>query len=254
MQPCLKPHWSPFAKTNQRRSVKTYLYQPDGRSQLVTGHTFSATTPALTDSLFVIHPLSIKFIHNSPRFAFTKYLPDAVVERAASRIRPFYISKITGIESPATGQKKIEGYLYGLGGTPKELMRPEPGPIYRQLIYCARMAERRGARLDGPGAFTSVVGDAALPSRKIRHRYYVGQQPHRCHVGNGQTGIGTDGHLAGRFAPGYVMVIGATGSLALFARAYWHRPSQYHARAPRPEKLIALKRTIEEETPDAHDD
>ncbi|MCO5192384.1 MAG: serine carboxypeptidase [Anaerolineae bacterium] len=218
------------------------------------GMRFLSDDAGINRFAFVIHPLSIKFIHNSPRFAFTKYLPDAVVERAASRIRPFYISKITGIESPATGQK-IEGYLYGLGGTPKELMRLEPGLIYRQLIYCARMAERRGARLMGLGAFTSVVGDAGITvAQKSDIAITSGNSlTVAATLETAKQALVQMGHRLEDSRQGNVMVIGATGSIgSVCSRLLAQAIPNITLVAPRPEKLIALKRTIEEETPDAH--
>ncbi|MFQ5576279.1 MAG: serine carboxypeptidase, partial [Anaerolineae bacterium] len=110
---------------------------------------------------FVIHPLSVKFIHKHPAFRWTRILPDRLVEWAAANLPPFFVSRITNIQSPTTGQK-VEGYLITLGGTPRELMRRDPAFVYRRLIRAARMAERLGARLMGLGAFTSVVGDAGI--------------------------------------------------------------------------------------------
>nr|HMT20971.1 serine carboxypeptidase [Promineifilum sp.] len=49
---------------------------------------------------FVIHPLSIKFIHNDKRFRWTKVLPDDLVESFSARMPPMYISRITGGVSP----------------------------------------------------------------------------------------------------------------------------------------------------------
>jgi predicted amino acid dehydrogenase len=203
---------------------------------------------------FVIHPLTIRFIHKSPKFGFTKYLPDAVVERSASRMRPFYISKITGIESPATGQK-IEGILYGLGGTPKELMRHEPGFIYRQLIYCARMAERRGARLMGLGAFTSVVGDAGITvAQKSDIAITSGNSlTVAATLETAKQALVQMGHRLEDSREGNVMIIGATGSIgSVCSRLLAQAIPNVTLVAPRPEKLIALKRTIEEESPDAN--
>ena len=110
---------------------------------------------------FVIHPLSVEFIHRHPTFRFTRFLPDRLVEPVAAQLPPMVVSRIRGAQSPATGQK-VEGVLLTLGATPKELMRRDPSFTYRRLIKAARMAERLGARLMGLGAFTSVVGDAGV--------------------------------------------------------------------------------------------
>ena len=49
--------------------------------------------------------------------------------------------------------------LIALGATPKEMMRRGPEFTYRRLTKAARIAEERGARLMGLGAFTKVVGE-----------------------------------------------------------------------------------------------
>ena len=110
---------------------------------------------------FVIHPLNISFIHNHKAFRWTRYFPDKLVETVAAYMWPMYISRITGGQSPTTGQK-IEGHLYSLAATPREMMRHGERFTYSRLNMAARMAERRGARIMGLGAFTSVVGDAGI--------------------------------------------------------------------------------------------
>lgn len=200
---------------------------------------------------FVIHPLRLKQVHSNPRFKWTKHLPDDIVERAAGYVPPFQVGKITGVASPSTGQK-IEGYLYTLGGTPKQLMRMEPSYVYGQLIKCARMAERKGARLMGLGAFTSVVGDAGI---SVANEADIGITS-----GNSLTVSATletakeamvkMGHRLEDSQAGNVMVIGATGSIgSVCCRLLAQAVPNITLVAPRPEKLIALKRLIEEETP-----
>ncbi len=203
---------------------------------------------------FVIHPLSLKFIHKSPMFRWTRYLPDTLVERTAAYLPPLYLSRITGIQSSATGQK-VEGVLITLGGTPRELMRHDPPFIYRQLVGAARIAERMGARIMGLGAFTSVVGDAGVS---------VAQQADIAITsGNSLTVAATletakqaavkMGHKLEESQTGRCMVIGATGSIgAVCSRLLAQAVPNITLVAPRPEKLIALKRTIEEETPYAN--
>ncbi len=200
---------------------------------------------------FVIHPLSLKFIHKAPQFRWTRYLPDALVERAAAYLPPQYLSRITGIQSPATGQK-VEGILLTLGGTPRELMRHDPAFVYRQLVKAAAIAERMGARLMGLGAFTSVVGDAGIT---------VAQQADIAITsGNSLTVAATletakqaivkMGHSLDESSQAQAMIIGATGSIgAVCSRLLAQAVPNITLVAPRPEKLIALKRTIEEETP-----
>ncbi len=200
---------------------------------------------------FVIHPLSVEFIHKHPKYRFTRFLPDRLVESAAAHLPPFYISRIRGAQSPTTGQK-VEGILIGLGATPRELMRRDTGFTYRRLIKAARMAERMGARLMGLGAFTSVVGDAGITvAQKVDIGITSGnsltvaatlEAAKRAVVLMGATDL----------TQGTAMVVGATGSIgSVCSRLLAQAIHNVILVAPRPERLIALKRQIEAETPEA---
>ncbi len=110
---------------------------------------------------FVVHPLSVDFIHQHPHYRWSRYLPDGLVEAIGAWFPPLYLGRIRGGHSPATGQR-IEGYLYTLGATPRQMLRHSPAFTYARLRLAARMAEQRGARILGLGAFTSVIGDGGL--------------------------------------------------------------------------------------------
>ncbi|MEW5986735.1 MAG: serine carboxypeptidase [Chloroflexota bacterium] len=202
---------------------------------------------------FVIHPLKINFVHKHPAFRWTKFLPDRLVERFAAGIPPIYISRITGIYSPTTGQK-VEGYLFALGGTPREMMRRDPAFIYRRLIKAARMGERLGARIMGLGAFTSVVGDAGITvAQKADIAITSGNSlTVAATLEAAKQAVVQMGNSLERSHEGHVMVIGATGSIgAVCSRLLAQAGPRLTLVAPRPEKLIQLKRTIEAETPGA---
>ncbi len=202
---------------------------------------------------FVIHPLSVKFIYKHPILKYFRWLPDRVMEQIVAQIPPLYVSRIVGGQSPTTGQK-IEGILITLGSTPRMMMTRPPGWTYRKLIQAARMAERMGARLMGLGAFTSVVGDAGV---SVAQKVDIGITS-----GNSLTVSATLEaakqavvKMGGRVDEGRVVVIGATGSIgAVCSRllAEWLGDrGEVVLVAPRPERLIELKRRIEEETPGA---
>ena len=200
---------------------------------------------------FVIHPLNLKFIHKSPLTWWTKYLPDALVEATAAYMPPMYLSKITGGKSPTTGQR-VEGYLITLGATPRQMMKHDEHFTYKQLNDCARIAERKGARIMGLGAFTSVVGDAGIT---VAHEADIAITS-----GNSLTVAATLEAAkqavikmgAKDLTQGKVMVIGATGSIAsVCSRLLAQAINDVVLVSIEPEKLIELKRTIQRETPDA---
>jgi predicted amino acid dehydrogenase len=199
---------------------------------------------------FVIHPLSVDSIFNHPQLKYLRFLPKRLVERLLANIRPLYLSRITGIRSPATGQE-VEGYLLGLGATPRELMRRKPGFAYRRLIVASRMAQQKGARIMGLGAFTKVVGDAGIT---VAYKSDIAITS-----GNSLTVVATLEAakravllMGGRTDRGRAVVIGATGSIgSVCSRLLAQAVRDVVLVAPRPEKLIPLKRTIEAETPGA---
>ena len=200
---------------------------------------------------FVIHPLNMKFIHSHPLFRWTRYLPDALVEEVAAYMPPMYISRISGGVSPTTGQR-IEGHLIALSATPRMMMKHDEHFTYKRLNQAARMAERKGARIMGLGAFTSVVGDAGIT---VAHEADIAITS-----GNSLTVAATleAAKMAVRLmgatdlTKGKVMIVGATGSIAsVCSRLLAQAIHDVVLVSIEPEKLIELKRTIQRETPGA---
>ncbi len=200
---------------------------------------------------FVIHPLSVDYIFNHPQLKYLRFLPKRLVERSMAHMRPLYLSRITGVRSTATG-KEVEGYLISLGATPRELMRRKPGFTYRRLIVASRMAQQMGAKIMGLGAFTKVVGDAGMT---VAYKSDIAITS-----GNSLTVAATLEaakqavlKMGGRVDQGRAVVIGATGSIgAVCSRLLAQAIQDVVLVAPRPEKLVVLKKTIEAETPGAH--
>jgi predicted amino acid dehydrogenase len=201
---------------------------------------------------FAIHPLNVTFIHGHPWFRWTRYLPDGLVEAVSAYFPAFYVGRISGGRSPATGQR-IEGHLISLGATPRQMMRHSERFTYTRLNQAAKIGERLGARIMGLGAFTSVVGDAGIT---VAHEAEIAITS-----GNSLTVAATLEAAkeavrkmgAQDLTRGRAMVIGATGSIgSVCARLLAQAISDVVLVSIEPEKLIALKRTIEEETPGAH--
>jgi predicted amino acid dehydrogenase len=211
--------------------------------------TFDPARVGLNRFAFVIHPLNVSFIHKHPLFRWTKYLPDELVEAVAAYFPPLYVGRVTGGVSPATGQR-IEGHLISLGATPRQMMRHGERFTYTRLNRSAKMAERLGARIMGLGAFTSVVGDAGIT---VAHEATIAVTS-----GNSLTVAATLEAAkeavrkmgASDLTRGRAMVIGATGSIgSVCARLLAQAIHDVVLVSIEPEKLIALKATIEAETP-----
>jgi predicted amino acid dehydrogenase len=214
-------------------------------------HTLQPDEVGVNRFAFVIHPLNVRFIHNHKGFRWTRYLPDWLVESVAAYSPPLYVGCMKGGISPATGQR-IEGHLITLAATPRQMLRHGERFTYRRLNLAARMAERLGARIMGLGAFTSVVGDAGIT---VAHEADIAITS-----GNSLTVAATLEAAkqavikmgASDLAHGRAMVIGATGSIgAVCARLLAQAIGDVALVSIEPEKLIALKRLIEAETPGA---
>ena len=200
---------------------------------------------------FVIHPLSVRMIKAHPHFRWARALPDGLVEWAASFMPPMYVSRVTGAVSPTTGQR-VEGILYTLGATPRRMMRQGVRSTYDKLLEVAHRAQRRGARIMGLGAFTSVVGDAG---RTVAHEADIAITS-----GNSLTVAATLEAAkqavirmgATDLTKGRAMIVGATGSIgAVCARLIAQAIRDVVLISIEPERLIELKRRILAETPGA---
>ncbi|MCZ7670880.1 MAG: hypothetical protein M5U34_28880 [Chloroflexi bacterium] len=132
------------------------------------------------------------------------------------------------------------------------MMRHGERFTYNRLNRAAHMAERRGARIMGLGAFTSVVGDAGIT---VAHESDIAITS-----GNSLTVSATLEAAkqavikmgATDLTKGKVMVIGATGSIgAICSRLLAQAIFDVVLVSIEPERLIDLKRTIQEETPGA---
>ncbi len=214
-------------------------------------HTLQPEETGINRFAFVIHPLHVGFVHKHKWFRWTRYLPDSLVEAVAAYLPPLYLSRITGGQSPTTGQR-VEGILISLGATPRQMMRHDERFTYKQLHRAALMAERKGARIMGLGAFTSVVGDAGIT---VAHEADIAITS-----GNSLTVAATLEAAkqavvkmgATDLTKGKVMIIGATGSIgAVCSRLLAQAIYDVVLVSIEPEKLIDLKRTIQAETPGA---
>ncbi|HUM69535.1 MAG TPA: serine carboxypeptidase, partial [Chloroflexota bacterium] len=157
----------------------------------------------------------------------------------------------TGGQSPTTGQR-VEGILISLGATPRQMMRHSERFTYDRLRQAAQIAERKGARIMGLGAFTSVVGDAGIT---VAHEADIAITS-----GNSLTVAATLEAAkqavvkmgATDLTKGRVMIIGATGSIgAVCSRLLAQAIYDVVLVSIEPERLIDLKRTIQNETPGA---
>ncbi len=207
---------------------------------------------------FVIHPLSQEQLKKEKSLNLvSKFTPSGLmdaVEKVVAYAPPFLYSKVTGIKSP-TGAE-AEGWLISVAGTPKQMLAHSPEFTYARLLQAAKMAKRLGAQIMGLGAFTKVVGDAgATVSRKAVLPVTTGNS----YSASGALWAAADAVRRmglikiekGKKIKGKTMVFGATGAIGsvccrLLAKAF----EEVYMVGRNTAKLLALKKSVLEETPD----
>jgi predicted amino acid dehydrogenase len=209
---------------------------------------------------FVIHPLSQEYFKKvKPIEVLSRVSPPVfldAVEKVMAYAPPFVYSKVAGIKSP-TGVE-AEGWLISVGGTPKEIMSRSPEFTYRRLLDAAEMARRLGAQIMGLGAFTKVVGDAGVTVAKraripitTGNSYSASGALWAAHDAMLRLGLveKPPGKQRARFK---AMVVGATGAIgSVCARLLVKAAEEVYMVSPETAKLLALKESILQETPDA---
>jgi predicted amino acid dehydrogenase len=209
---------------------------------------------------FVIHPLSQEYFKVvKPIEMLSRVSPPVFMdslEKLMAYAPPFVYSKVEGIQSPTGVQ--AEGWLISVGGTPREIMSHSPEFTYRRLLAAADMATRLGAQIMGLGAFTKVVGDAGATVAKraslpitTGNSYSASAALWAAHDALLRLRLlaPTQGKQRVQFK---AMVVGATGSIgAACARLLVRAAEEVTLVSPETAKLLALKESILQETPDA---
>ena len=209
---------------------------------------------------FVIHPLSQEYFKKvKPIELLSRVSPPLLMdslEKVMAYAPPFVYSKVEGIKSP-TGVE-AEGWLISVGGTPKEIMSHSPEFTYRRLLAAADMAKRLGAQIMGLGAFTKVVGDAGATVAK---RASLPITTGNSYSASGALWAAHDAVLRMKLLPPpkgkervkfKAMVVGATGAIgSACSRLLVRAAEEVTLVSPETAKLLALKESILQQTPDA---
>ena len=110
---------------------------------------------------FIIHPIDPKRDVERKFPLLGKVLPVPAIHFLSRFFPPVYISHVTGARSTASGAE-IEGWFVACPFTPQRMLTLPVKTVYNKIVKTVKLAQRRGARLVGLGAFTSVVGDAGV--------------------------------------------------------------------------------------------
>ncbi|MFN8370593.1 MAG: hypothetical protein U0T83_08230 [Bacteriovoracaceae bacterium] len=207
---------------------------------------------------FIIHPLSSKYLFKAPILKPLKPIQKEVaplIEKLTSNFDGILYGKITGIKSDYNGQE-VEGLIYSVYDTPKMLLQQKPEVVYKKLGKLCDKAAASGAQIIGLGAYTKIVGDAGVTVAQ--------NSPIPVTTGNALSAAATlwAAKVAAtkmgfiKFNPtnkkseSKAMIIGATGSIgSVSAKLLSHYFKEIYIVAPRAQKLLELKSTIEEISP-----
>src|SRR5512140_1884192 len=137
-------------------------------------------------------------------------------------------------------------------------MNHDPEFTYSRLLDAAQMAKRLGAQLMGLGAFTKVVGDAGVT---VARRAPLPITTGNSYSASGALWAAHDALLRLGLTPRphgkervqfKAMVVGATGAIgAACSRLLVRAAEEVTLVSPETAKLLALKESILQETPDA---
>ncbi len=200
---------------------------------------------------FVLHPLTVDYLGNHPSLRWTRHLPRHWVEVVAAYMPGTYVGTVKGSRSAATG-KPVDGLIYALGTTPRQMLTRPPEFTYTRLNQAIKDAADRGAKIAGLGAFTKVVGDAGITVAK--------RAPIPVTTGNSLTIAATleTAKLTAKrmgwrdLAKGKAMIVGATGAIgSVCSRLLAAAVKDVVLVSIEPDRLSALKQKILAEVPGA---
>lgn len=105
------------------------------------------------DFAFLIHPRDLADV--SRKWPMSDYLPSEWIEKATSLFWPIIGSRITGLKSLRTGEKKT-GYIVICPLTPEQ-MHYDKRLAKKRILQTTRLAEKLGCKLIGLGALSTSM-------------------------------------------------------------------------------------------------
>ena len=156
---------------------------------------------------FMVHPLVVEDSYE--KYPYLKKLPKRFAEKSLQFCRPLEISNITGIKS---NYSEAEGWFISCPLTSKQILTLNEDYVLKKIIDTGRLAERKGAKILGLGAFTAVVGDAGITvAQNLNIPVTTGNS---YTVATALEGTKKAAEVMGiDFKDAEVLVVGATGSI-----------------------------------------
>ncbi|MBT9258835.1 MAG: shikimate dehydrogenase [Clostridiales bacterium] len=160
---------------------------------------------------FLLHPLEVSDVYR--KIPAAKRVPPHWLEAIMPYAPVIYTSHITGIRSP---YNEAEGHFVSVPLTPRLMMSLPEEKVLPKLVQAAKVAEKKGARIIGLGAYNAIVAGAGV---KLAQALDIGVT-----TGNSYTAAtAVEGALLGAQEMGIdpesaqVTVVGATGSVGRVA-------------------------------------
>lgn len=207
---------------------------------------------------FIVHPLSVNDLFRHPVLSPVKKVAtpfNGLIEQGLTKLpgRPY--GRIKGVVSEKDGQR-VEGLVYTLFDTPKQLLAAKPEEVYKKLIKLCERAKQDGADIIGLGAFTKVVGDAGVTVASASpipvttgNSLSASASLWAAKVACKKMGI-LERKTVNRRYRATAMIVGATGSIgAVSAKLLSKVVDKLILTAPRPNKLLDMKDEIEALSP-----
>ncbi len=208
---------------------------------------------------FIIHPLSVGdfFRHPvlRPLSKFARYL-ERPIEKGLTFLPGARYGTIRGITSTHDGTR-VEGLIYTLFDTPREMLKAEPQAVYEKLVKVAEQAAADGADIIGLGAFTKVVGDAGVTVASLSpipvttgNSLSASAALWAARVAVEKLGFVPPYDFKNRRLTGTAMVVGATGSIGkVSAKLLTGVAERLILVSPTSSKLIELRNEFQKLNP-----
>jgi NAD(P)-dependent dehydrogenase (short-subunit alcohol dehydrogenase family) len=211
---------------------------------------------------FVIHPLSQEYFKKVKAIDLLSRVSPPVLMNSLEKVMayapPFVYSKVEGIKSRPRAFE-AEGWLISVGGTPREIMRHSPEFTYRRLLaaaarWRASWVRRSWAWVPSPRwwatpapRWPSARRCPSPPATATAHPVRCGRRTTPC------CACGCCRQPQGKDRVKFkAMVVGATGAIgSACARLLVRAAEEVTLVSPETAKLLALKESILQQTPDA---
>lgn len=107
---------------------------------------------------FLVHPRDIADIKK--KYFFANFIPEKILKFAIKFLNPRAVSVVSGLKDK--NGEDITGLIIGVLLTPDQMLNLKRDFVQKKIIKAVKLAERKGAKIVGLGAFTSSVTNGGV--------------------------------------------------------------------------------------------